>query len=759
MKKHLLSLALAFGFMQGAFSQSIPNGGFEAWNVNNVDNPTYYFSSNLESGSSAVNVVKTNDSYSNSFAVKLTTVLSGNDTAMAYIANGDPFNTAGQGIPYTQQATGLQFRYKSAVMSGDTALIFVVFKKTGSVIGTYIKKIAGTQATYSLGTMGFSLAQAPDSVIFAAVSSNAMLSGGIPGSMLQLDSVLFTGVSSQPANMNGDFELWQLLTTKTPMGWTTNSSNSPVNVQTNDAYSGSYALELKTYGWNTYAVPDGVTTGINSPSTTIGGYPFSNTTDTLVFYYKYAPANVNDSASWSLGFKNSGSYFNFMSGKLNASSVYKKVKVTINLGMTPDTLVVFLNSSKSWSVPVSYAGASFKVDNMYLTSQQTPVTAIAAPSSGCVSQTVQLTDNSSNLPTSWTWTLTGSSSPTSTAANPVVSYSAAGTYTIMHNASNSSGSGSVVTQTIMINAVPTISVSGTSSVCAGSPATLNVTGTSTSYMWSNGMSNPTIITNPTVSTTYTVTGTSSTGCSNATTITVNASPLPNVFATAPTTVCAYATACLAASGAITYAWSGPCGFSSTLQSPCIPINPACACTFSVIGTNAVGCSKGASVCINVIPTPTVTALTSNSIICGPPFQGTATLTANGAVSYSWTPGGSGTSISVSPSVTTTYSVVGTGTNGCTSSAMITQTVSTCTGVDAQSGVTTVLNVYPNPNTGSFVISSTTEDQIIITNELGQHVRSITLDQNNNYKAQIEELNDGVYFAIGKYGTQRIVVLK
>jgi hypothetical protein len=114
---------------------------------------------------------------------------------------------------------------------------------------------------------------------------------------------------------------------------------------------------------------------------------------------------------------------------------------------------------------------------------------------------------------------------------------------------------------------------------------------------------------------------------------------------------------------------------------------------------------------------------------------------------------------VSPSVTTTYSVVGTGTNGCTSSAMITQTVSTCTGVDAQSGVTTVLNVYPNPNTGSFVISSTTEDQIIITNELGQHVRSITLDQNNNYKAQIEELNDGVYFAIGKYGTQRIVVLK
>jgi hypothetical protein len=114
---------------------------------------------------------------------------------------------------------------------------------------------------------------------------------------------------------------------------------------------------------------------------------------------------------------------------------------------------------------------------------------------------------------------------------------------------------------------------------------------------------------------------------------------------------------------------------------------------------------------------------------------------------------------VTPSVTTTYSVTGTDANGCMSTAMITQSVSTCTSIDAQTGITTVLNVYPNPNNGSFVITSTTEDVLIIVNELGQTIKSITLDQTNNYKVHVEQLDSGIYFVIGKYGTQRIAVLK
>lgn len=78
-----------------------------------------------------------------------------------------------------------------------------------------------------------------------------------------------------------------------------------------------------------------------------------------------------------------------------------------------------------------------------------------------------------------------------------------------------------------------------------------------------------------------------------------------------------------------------------------------------------GCSATATQVITVDPTPTVVATASNSSIC----SGDSTILAvSGATTYMWMPGNlSGSTVTVSPSSTTTYTVTGT-TGGCSSTA-------------------------------------------------------------------------------------------
>jgi len=103
-----------------------------------------------------------------------------------------------------------------------------------------------------------------------------------------------------------------------------------------------------------------------------------------------------------------------------------------------------------------------------------------------------------------------------------------------------------------------------------------------------------------------------------------------------------------------------------------------------------GCSDTAMKDITVKARPDVT-LPSNQTTC---LGTTVTLTANGATTYVWDNGTTDAQQSVSPATETTYSVIGTGANGCTNSASTTVSVidktyplfasisSVCVGADA-----------------------------------------------------------------------------
>jgi hypothetical protein len=539
MKKKLLSIMaiLASGL---AFGQTIPNGGFENWTTSQYEEPTGYQTSNSKNNGpqNPGNVIKTTDAHHGSYAIQLNTILTGVDTSFAYFANGDPGKTppAG-GIPYTQKPTGLRLYYKSNIVGTDSAIILVMFKKAGVSLGNYFYKISATKTLYTLFNPTFSpaLTTTPDTVVFAAASSNAFIGKGNPGNMLQIDSISFTGVTQQPAGFNGDLELWQPHITNSINGWNQDNGGNGVT-QTTDKYTGTYAVELQTmgpsFGGNNQTEPGNLITGMpvqnGSPT---GGHPYTNQIDTLVFYYKYIPADPSDSASVSIYFsKNHAGIGGYRVPLGTAVGNYSKVTIPINLGSAPDSAMITLSSSSytTWPYPNSFVGSDFKVDNMYLTSQEKPVTNFSLPLTGCVGKPVQLADSSLNMVTGWTWIMGGGTPSSSGVENPTVTYNSAGSHTISMIATNSFGNGIQVYKHITIYGLPTVSASSPS-VCQGHQAFVNATGANT-YTWSTGDTTASIAVTPTITTTYTVIGTDVHGCSNNSTgsVIVLTAPTPDI---------------------------------------------------------------------------------------------------------------------------------------------------------------------------------------------------------------------------------------
>jgi hypothetical protein len=73
-----------------------------------------------------------------------------------------------------------------------------------------------------------------------------------------------------------------------------------------------------------------------------------------------------------------------------------------------------------------------------------------------------------------------------------------------------------------------------------------------------------------------------------------------------------------------------------------------------------------------------------------------------------------------------------------------------------------LNVYPNPNNGSFTVKALHEGTYYLMNEAGQLVKSFTVNADNNFTYQIENLTNGFYVLSGQnkegISKQKIVVM-
>jgi gliding motility-associated-like protein len=219
------------------------------------------------------------------------------------------------------------------------------------------------------------------------------------------------------------------------------------------------------------------------------------------------------------------------------------------------------------------------------------------------------------------------------------------------------------TYSVLIIPNPTVTVSSPS-VCAGGTVAI-IANNASSYTWTpTSLLNPPVtgsmvVANTPTTQVYTVTG-SSLGCNSATensTVTVVANP--TVMVTPLTnTICFGQSLALTASGATNYTWS-PSGSLSNPNGSNVVASPSVTTNYIVIG-EAATCTASAMYQVSVIILPSIVSTPPTFTICQ---YSTINIYANGASSYSWSPGSglntvNGGQVTASPNVTTIYNITG-----------------------------------------------------------------------------------------------------
>ncbi len=410
-------------------------------------------------------------------------------------------------------------------------------------------------------------------------------------------------------------------------------------------------------------------------------------------------------------------------------------------GATSNSIVVTPATNTTYSVNGTVAAGCNNTASVSLVVNTNPAVSISASqSSVCPGQTSTLTASGA---TSYTWN-TGSNAASIT-STPVV----ATTYTV--TGSNAAGCRHSATQTISLFPVPAINLlnigSPSTSVCAGSSATLVASGVST-YTWNNGSNSPAITISPSGITTYSVSGTDLNGCSAANVITIGISNTPTLSALAGSAgICQGFASTLSVSGALTYTWS------TGATSASVSVSPAASTVYSVSGTNGAGCVSTTTLSLMVYASPTVNIGADAEVPSGTSYQFNPTQT--GATSYTWSPATylSNTSIlnpATSPESGITYILTVSSANGCTASDTV---------------IITVLNDlvianYMSPNgdgqNDTWKVSTPAlikDYSVTIIDSYGKTVFSVGNNYNNEFDGKLggQELPDGVYYYVIKDG--------
>lgn len=296
----------------------------------------------------------------------------------------------------------------------------------------------------------------------------------------------------------------------------------------------------------------------------------------------------------------------------------------------PNIPNVQLANSGTYSVTVTNAGCSASASTSVTIN---PLPSAAASSNGPVCEGATLSLSASG---GGTYSWNGPNGFSSSQQNPSISNvqsANAGTYSVTVT---NGGCSAVASTVVSLHPNPTAAAGGNGPLCEGETLELNASGGS-SYSWSgpNGFSsteqNPVIVDAvPANGGVYTVT-VSDGVCSDAASVSVTVTPLPEASAGSNAPVCEGDNILLAASGGSGYSWSGPNGFSSIAQNPVISnAQSANAGTYTVVVTGN-GCSASASATVPVSPAPEPVAGSNTPVCIGSDLM----LSASGGASYSW----------------------------------------------------------------------------------------------------------------------------
>lgn len=390
---------------------------------------------------------------------------------------------------------------------------------------------------------------------------------------------------------------------------------------------------------------------------------------------------------------------------------------------TGSTHTVNPNATSTYTV-IGTLGACTNTAVSTVTVNSPPSTFTWSPPCAGITSTVNITPTQTSV-VNYSWSPAVSCLNSPLCSQVVVTPTVGTSYTI--TATNSSGC--TRTQTLTPKTPTSITITPTQSAfcSANSSSTFTTTFNTSSLFPSNpyltwtAPSGGTFTCNPnphcnsgTASVTgigtfvYTVSTTAVNGCTTTKTVTLTVNPTPTIaVAASPAAVCPGYSTALSATGANTYTWTPNSTLSSSTGAN-VAATPTANTTYTTTGTDANGCVGSTTTLVSIIPPPSFTitptptgncSLVASNTIC---IGSTATLTASdGSLNYTWTASSGGilfgNPVTVSPAVTTTYTVIGD--NGSCSATQTTSIV-----VSSCSATGTHLPLNGTVTTGTFALN-------------------------------------------------------
>ena len=514
-----------------------------------------------------------------------------------------------------------------------------------------------------------------------------------------------------------------------PSGWTGSSTSNSINV-TSGSTSGNVTVTANNACGSSTAQTLAVTANTTpaQPGTISGGAtPCSGSSVT----YSVAAVSGATTYTWTLP-----------SGWTGTST---SNSINVTTGSTSGNISVTANNS---------CGNS--------TARTLAVTASAMPSQpGSISGSTSLCSGTATTysvatvagATTYAWTLPSGWTGTSTTNSiNVTSSTTSGNITVTAN--NSCGSSTPSTLAVTAGTM-SVNSSSTSPACNGGTdgsATVTVSGGTGpyTYQWSNG--NTTASVSGVAAGSYSVTVTDQTGCVNNLSVSITEPSAIVADAGANAAVCSGAAATIGGSptglggtGTLAYLWSPATGLSSATD-PNPVATPASATGYTVVVTDANGCSSSATVQVDIDATPAPVITMSGD-----------TLYTSGGVTYEWYLNGNLAGSGASPFFVATqsgnYEVVAYSAAGCAGVSPV--FAFTPTGIYS-SALLAGINVFPNPARDEFQITLPAGSGSVVARLMdltGKEVLLTTIDEQHR-TVDVRMLQSGVYFLTLELNGQR-----
>jgi len=249
---------------------------------------------------------------------------------------------------------------------------------------------------------------------------------------------------------------------------------------------------------------------------------------------------------------------------------------------------------------------------------------------------------------------------TSDEKDPVHEYAKSGQYQVTLKVISKQGCESTTTKPVVVRYFPSLNIDGDETVCQGEKFVLSVLNTEvgSTFLWSNGSAEQSMIEIAKTSQHYSVTVTDVYHCKYTKEIYVSVQPVPVLLISGNSEVCLNDSVTWKAMGADSYVWS------NGMKTPETKFRPLSDEVISVTGKLTNGCAATLDTIVRVNPLPIIAIIGVDSIC----RNTSAVYSATGAVNYVWGDFFMGQNRTISPLNDTTYTVTGVDEKGCKSTA-------------------------------------------------------------------------------------------